>query len=218
MKKSIVLVFAIINISLAFCHENTWQTYELENLLEIDLPGDVYEMDTAFDENDIYQFYSIIDSTTFLVQKALAEKEYVDENLSTLPHDSISLTKFYQGAIKTMISNAPGKLKSQNIAYRNNYWGYKLEFADSLGNNVFVTEFYLLNQHLIFLTIVDLTGIDFVDEEYFFNSLQLFQTDAITQYYGQSRDYRIGYLLGKGLAFLAIVGVIVWLIIKKLRK
>ena len=145
-------------------------TYELDSIVSIDLPGEVYEMDTIVQGIRMYQIYSITKNSTCIVQKALFEKEHLNENLSNLPYDLKSLKKQYNGIADGMANSIPYELSSRELIEKENFKGYRLKFKDALNNPIYEVEFYLLNKHLYSFFYSDLENFDEDEKNVLFNS------------------------------------------------
>ncbi len=217
MKKLLFLLFFLTVITrLIYCQNAAWQTYSLDSLMHINMPGDVIAMDTTTKDFQSHQIMSKFDNTIYIAQKSEFNNPNIDENLSPLPYDNESLEKFYEDAIRGMIKTVPAIFSKKQAITVDGFNGYQIEFVDSLNNLICVNRLYLLNKHLYNLTIFNFQGLDTTDFNMFFNSIELHHKESISQFQGQSQAYRIGYLTGTYIIpIIIIVGVIIWLIKRK---
>jgi hypothetical protein len=218
MRKIILLLTLVLTTNILSSQNQEWLTYELDSIISIEMPYDVFELDTIAQGMRMYQIYSHSENSTFIAQKALFEKENQNEDLSKLPYDLTSLNKQYNGIIDGIASGIPYELESKEPIEKETFKGYHLRFKDSLNNPTYEVEFYLLNKHLYSFYYVGLEDFDKNEKDLLFNSIKINPDKKISQYLGKAQSYRIGYVFGKYFFYLLIFGVIIYFIVRKKKK
>lgn len=212
MRKIILLLTLVLTTNIISSQNQEWLTYELDSIISIEMPNDVFELDTIAHGMRMYQIYSHTENSTFIAQKALFEKENQNEDLSKLPHNLESLKEQYIGLIDGISSSIPYELESKELIEKDNFKGYKLKFRDSLNNPTYEVEFYLLNKHLYSFFYVSLEEFNEIEKNHFYNSVTINSDQKISQYLGKAKSYRMGYLFGKIFFYILIIGGIIYFI------
>lgn len=218
MRKIILLLTLVLTTNFLSAQNQEWLSYDLDSIISIEMPNDVFELDTIAQGIRMHQIYSHKENSTFIVQKALLEKENQNEDLSKLPYDLKSLKEQYNGVIDGISSEIPYELESKELIEKDKYKGYRLKFKDSLNNPTYEVEFYLLNKHLYSFFYVSLENFDTNEKDLFFNSIRINTDQKISQYLGKSQSYRIGYVFGKYFFYILIFGVIIYFITRKKKR
>jgi|SaaInlLV_10m_DNA_1039704.scaffolds.fasta_scaffold46277_1 hypothetical protein len=218
MRKIILLLTLVLTTNILSAQNQEWLSYDLDSIISIEMPNDVFELDTIAQGMRMYQIYSHTENSTFIAQKALFEKENQNEDLSKLPYDLKSLKEQYNGVINGISSGIPYELESKELIEKDKYKGYRLKFKDSLNNPTYEVEFYLLNKHLYSFFYVGLENFDTNEKDLFFNSIEINTDQKISQYLGKAQSYRIGYVFGKYFFYILIFGVIIYFIARKKKK
>lgn len=213
VKKVILILTAVALTNLLISQTQDWFTYDVDSIISISMPNEVFEMDTTLKGVRIYQMSAHTGDATFVVQKGL-----IQEDATLLPHDLESLEEDYIELIDGMAKSMPFNLTSKKLTSRETFKGYHLESRDSLGNFVFEGEIYLLNKHLYSFFYSSLENFDKSEKDQFLNSLKINSDQNISQYLGKSRIYRIGYLIGNNLLTILIIGAIMYFLIRKRKK
>ncbi len=218
MRKIILLLTLVLTTNIISSQNQEWLTYELDSIISIEMPNDVFELDTIAKGMRMYQIYSHTENSTFIAQKAFFEKENQNEDLSKLPYDLKSLKEQYNGIIDGISSSIPFELESKELIEKEKFKGYRLKFKDSLNNPTYEVEFYLLNKHLYSFFYVGLENFDKNEKDLFFKSIKINADQKISQYLGKAQSYRIGYVFGKYFFYILIFGVIIYFIVRKKKK
>ena len=218
MRKIILLLTLVLTTNILSSQNQEWLTYELDSIISLEMPNDVFELDTIAQGMRMYQIYSHTENSTFIAQKALFEKENQNEDLSKLPYDLKSLKEQYNGIIDGIANSIPYELESKELIEKESFKGYRLKFKDSLNNPTYEGEFYLLNKHLYSFYYVSLESFDKNEKDLFFNSIKINTDQKISQYLGKAQSYRIGYVFGKYFFYILIFGVIIYFIVRKKKK
>ena len=217
MRRIVLLLTLVLTINLLWSQNEEWYNYELDSIISIDLPGEVFELDTIVKGLGMYQMFSYTESSSFMVGRMHLEREDLDTNLSKLPYDSESLNKFYEEWFQGFIKSMSYQLKSKDSIEKENLKGLKLKFMDSSGNPTGEGEFYLVNKCLYSFYYISETGFDEKEKELFFNSINIDTDRKISQFTGNSQSSRIGYILGE-FSFYIIMILIIFFVIKKNRR
>lgn len=212
MRKIILILTLVLTTNIISSQSSEWLTYELDSIISIEMPNDVFELDTIAQGMRMYQIYSHTENSTFIAQKALFEKENQNEDLSKLPHNLESLKEQYTGLVDGISSSIPYELDSKELIEKDNFKGYKLKFKDSLNNPTYEVEFYLLNKHLYSFFYVGLENFDENEKDLLFKSIKINTDQKISQYLGKAQSYRIGYVFGKFLFYALIIGLVIYYI------
>ncbi|MFD2035184.1 hypothetical protein ACFSKL_10300 [Belliella marina] len=218
MRKIILLLTLVLTNNVLSAQNQEWLTYNLDSIISIEMPNEVFELDTIAQGMRMYQIYSYTENSTFIAQKSLFEKESQNEDLSRLPYNLKSLIEQYNGTIDGIASSIPYELESRELIEKEGYKGYRLKFKDSLNNPTYQVELYLLNKHLYSFYYIGLENFDNNEKELFFNSIKINPNQEISQYLGKAQSYRIGYLFGKYFFYILIFGVIIYFIVRKKKK
>jgi hypothetical protein len=219
MKNLLLLSLFTLFTNLIYCQDIICQTHFFDTFVNIDIPGDIYVIDTTIKEIHMYMQKSNIDNTYYLVQKSLFNETNINGNL---PYDDASLEEFYEEVIKGIIKAVPAKLSKKTSVKVNGLKSYQIEFVDPADNLIYSERFYLLNKNLYMFTIYNFQGLDTASLSRFFNSIQIQNIKNISQFRGhplpfreQSLPYRIGYLIGDLFISIIIIGGIIWIIRRK---
>ena len=73
MKLKLLLFLSFCFISKLNSQTKEWYNYKLDSIISLDMPYDVYEVDTIIDYNKIYQIYSEEKSARFIAQRCMLE-------------------------------------------------------------------------------------------------------------------------------------------------
>ncbi len=211
----------ILLLSLAFCNilsfgqDNDWKIYDADANVSIEMPGEVFLIDTIINGIQLYQLYSQRDKTTFTLSKTVYGQEKKDQDLSALPGDMESLEEFYEMITSELMGKIPYDLESRTISDRDGYVGYHVKFKDSLNSTLFETEFLLLGQFLYSATYSSPDNFQKKDNDQYFNGFKVKSKQKINQLSGKSRSYRAGVVLGKYIFYLVIIVVLITFIVLK---
>ncbi|WP_139059146.1 hypothetical protein [Polaribacter reichenbachii] len=181
--KVILLTFFLLFLFLkSNSQTKEWQTYDLDSIVYLDLPFDVYEIDSIIDNKRYYEIYSSNDSSSFVAQKFYFDATYADEEMPTLPYNYESLKTFYLDLIWTFEEVSEYKMDDFNAFKLQNLTGYKVNFTDK--NNVLVQQMILIyvNKNFYIFSYTDISGLKEVDKDEFFNNIHFDDTNGLKQY------------------------------------
>lgn len=216
MKKLLLVIILIFLISNQLTSQNQkWLTYDLDSIISIEMPYEVYKLDTIASGIKMYQLYSHSEHSTFLVQKMPLEEEKQNDALSKLPYDEISLKNYYNDIIKGIETSIPYKLESKKSIENVTFKGYQLRFIDSLNLPKYEVKLYILNKHLYSFFYTSIEHFEQKDKDTFLNSIRINTSYDVNQYDGKPPSYRAGYVFGKTFFYILIFGTILYFIFRK---
>lgn len=219
MKKRNTFIVLSLFFQLIYSQDIDWYEYDLDSIIKVDLPEEeVFELDTIMKTLPIYQIYNNIENSLFVAQKTILEKKTTNKSLSSLPYDLKSLNKYYSEVAKGMTNVIPYDLSSENQIEKNGLNGYKIKFNDSLQNQVYEINIYLINRYLYSFTYRNIIDFEPNEKDYFLDSFIVNENIKINQYLGEPKSYKIGYLIGKYLIPMLFVGGIITFFIKRKKK
>ncbi len=194
---------------------------KIDELININFPGNVTKIDTIVGNISVENFFSQINNETYIVQKTqLGEKE---NELNSLPSDIESLRKSYNDFIKgsTTSMKASGYTFSNSSEFkRDKYIFFKASFNDSkeLNKKVFEVNYLILNEHSYMLTYFNNVDFNEKNKDDFMNSIKIESSLKPSQTIGNTSDFKAGYIAGKIFCYLLILGIIIFLYIKFIKK
>lgn len=210
MKQLILLTF-LLYITSVEAQEN-WLEYQLDSIITVSLPGEVYELDTIMENIEMYQIFSNLGNSTFVVQKTLFEKENQDEKTSNLPYDSESLNKQYQDVIRGIEGEISYTLVNTRQRKKDGFEGYQLLFEGDNSNINCEVRFYLLNKYLYTFFYLNEIDFDKLEQQRFYNSIQINTDYEISQFLGVSMLERRTKWITKAILRILFWGGIIYLI------
>jgi len=179
---------------------------------------EVLELDTIVKGIKIYQLFTTVENSTFLVQKSLIENHSKDDNLSKLPHNIENLNKYYDGVVIGMTNNTSYDNVRENKITKNGFIGRKIVFSNSTKELKYESEVFVLNNYMYNFTYVNNIAFDQVEKDYFFKSMKINENKNVSQIKGKSTAYRRGYILGKLMFYVLLTVGTVILFIKLFKK
>lgn len=219
MKKlSLILILFLFSCSI-FSQEEIWNRYEMDSILSIEFPGDVYEFDTIAKKHKLESLYSHYGDNVFLLQKIKLDNS-LNENYSKLPYDISSLKKNYREFSKGVIKSAgTNKVISQEDSTIKDYHSYRILLEKEDPKSIYDFNIIHLNGYMYSINLVQSNSDKLNDSirNKFLNSIVI-NNNYINQFGGKSQEYRIGYMLGSFLPYVLILGVILYFIFRKKRE
>jgi len=230
MKKILLLILICSNN--LWSQSNDFNTYELDSIISVNIPGENVKIDSLENNEYIIQIYSKIGNSEFTAQKELFVNDNINAYDSYLSYDLKSLEKQYKILVNEFINDSNYKLKSENLIEKDNYKGYHLKFTDSLNNSIYEIEYFLFNKNIYSFFYKNTAEFDKNDIELFFNSIKINSSKNISQFSGKSPSeksaynlgYKIGHALKKhpsylwmagGIILIFIIGIIVFFVKRK---
>lgn len=215
MKKAylISLIF-ILSISV---HAQT----KIDELVLINIPGEVSKLDTIVQNYSIKNFVSHIDNATYLVQKLKIDDG--DDDLNDLPSNTESLRKSYNDCIKgfAITMKEGGYIFSNSSEFkRDDYIFFKASFsnAEELNKKVVESNFLILNENAYVLSYFNNVDFNEKNKEDFMNSIKIASSLKPSQTIGKGDDYKLGYMAGTITCYLFVLGGILFLYFKFRKK
>jgi len=197
--------------------EFEWYEFELENI-KIDFPSEeVYQLDTIVNGSRLNQLYNQIRNSTLLIQKTSAEKISKDNDLSSLPYDYESLIKYYDGFINGVKNSTNGEKVEKEEIKNGELIGIEYIIYNEIENPIILSQVFLAGNDIIALSVYNPDKeLDEIND-IFFDSVNFENLDSFEQFTGDSKAYKLGYLLGK-LIFYIILGIGIVFLIRALVK
>lgn len=206
MKETITIIFIFMfNININ-SQSNDWNYYDFDSIVSLEMPGDVFEIDSIFEYRKYYQIYSKNDSINFLVQKVDLEKKYINIENVNLPKSKKELESFYIENAWILDDLTEGKLNDYSLINIDILTGLQLDFINN--NKIVTTKIYLflINNNLYSFYHTNLGGIINSDSNLFFNSITFNDQYELKQYPGKSlfstRNIMVSLLIILVLSFI----------------
>ena len=209
MKKLYILFFVLVTSTLTAQNSEMF-SYQLDDLVSLNVPKNFVESDTLVDAVKIRQIRFKTDTYNFIAQRVLFENEDQKTSLSRLPYDYTSLIDEYNRVIARMRYRVPYYLKGTALVEKDGFTGYNLKFENDLGTPTYEAEFYLLNKNLYTFFYASVTHFNADVKAELFNSVKINTKKDISQYLGKAPKYRFGYVLATYF-FLSLLAI--WIII-----
>ncbi|MEJ2595580.1 MAG: hypothetical protein P8100_10765 [bacterium] len=219
MKRILLFVSVLISYHISPCQVADWYIYEVDSIIDIALPGTVYEEeDTIINGIKTYLLYSNIDNSSFIVQKYLIEEIQKKDYLSTLPYDLNSLNKIYDGYCRGVSDATQLEIGKQEAVRIDEYHGYYFTLNDADKSQYAGCMLLLFNNYLYSFLYFNVVDFNTSDVEFFVNSIAVNPEVKITQFAGMSRSYKIGYFIGSHFIEIILFILVILFAIKYLKK
>lgn len=182
MKIKIIVFSYFILLQNSLAQTKDWQTYDLDSIVYLDMPFDVYEVDTIINSKKYYQITSIKNLSEFVAQKHYLTSSFSREETMNLPKDYKSLKKYYLYIIWTFDEISEFKLNDYKVIQKNNLKGFQIEFVNKneiLAQQMFM---FLVNKKLYFFSYTNENGLNELDKNHFFKSINFNDTKHLEQY------------------------------------
>lgn len=182
MKIKILIILIISFCKVSFSQNIEWNIYDVDSIVSVEMPYDVFEIDTIQDYKRIYQIFSSIDSVEFRVQKIYLGKIYSNIETIKLPHDEISLEKLYSDMIwaATEINNY--NFSSSKPIIISNLKGYNLIFNNNEGLPIHELYLFIVNNNLYTFSYLNSMDFNEIERNLFFNSIFFNSEKELWQY------------------------------------
>lgn len=206
MKIKIALLFIIVFCKVSFSQNKEWATYDVDSIVAVDMPFEVFEMDTITGNHKIYEMYSGNDSLEFIVRKM--QLDWVQPTIETiqLPHNKENLDKFYSDFIWLVTEPFEVNFNSSKAVFKNNLKGFTLRFNDDEGTPVTEAAVFLVGKSFYVFSYKNIYGIREDERNLFFNSIIFNEEIELKQYHKKpsllNNKVIIGLLLFLILSFL----------------
>ncbi|MBL4605655.1 MAG: hypothetical protein JKY02_08370 [Flavobacteriaceae bacterium] len=183
MNIRIAIVLLIFFYKTSYSQVEEWNTYDFDSIVAIDMPFEVYEIDSIIDNRRNYQIYSENDSSKFIAQKLYLGKVYSNVESVPLPYDNNSLEKYYSDIIWMFTEGFKYDLNHTKPINKFNLKGYKLTFNDSNGLPVHETSFFIANKNFYSFSYINTNGLNEIERKKFFDSIIFDSEIELKQYY-----------------------------------
>jgi hypothetical protein len=196
MKAKLVLILIFISISNSFTQTKEWITYDLDSIIFLDFPFDVYEIDSIIDSRKTYKLYSNNGSSSFIAQKFYFDEHSTNVEIPSLPQDLKSLKTFYLDFIYTLSEISEYNMTEFESFKLEKLTGYKIKFRNE--KNILAQKMFLLyiNKNFYIFSYTNSNGIKDNDGNIFFNSIRFDQDRELQQFSNQSNySLKIIFLL-----------------------
>ncbi len=185
MNIKVAIVLIIFFCKTSFSQTKEWSTYDFDSIVTIDMPFEVYEIDTIQDNQKIYQIYSNSDSLEFRVQKLYLGKVYSNVETIALPHNENSLEKLYSEMIWVASEITQYDLHYSKPINKFNLRGHKLVFNNSKGLPVHEMNTFVVNKNIYSFSYINTNGLNEIEKNLFFDSIIFDSKSELKQYYSQ---------------------------------
>lgn len=204
MRIKITLIFIVFFLHNSFTQSKDWYSYDLDSIVSLDMPFDVYETDSISEYQKSLQLFSEDESTTFIAKKTYIGKRYNNIETPTLPVNKKTLNKFYLDLIDIFDVIIKSDFDYQKKIYKNNLLGYEVCYKDKEGLRVLQIQLFYINKSLYTFSYLNSKGLSNINKENFFDSIIFNNKEKLIQYPGMSleRKFIIGLLIILVLSFL----------------
>jgi hypothetical protein len=132
-----------------------------------------------------------------------------------LPHNLDDLKSLYDLMSNGSKSYPNTKVVKKDIE-KNGFIGQKVTLTDSIGNRLYESEVYLLDNHLFLFNCISKDNSDIKNSDYFFNQISLPKDSGIKQLTGKSELIKmLSQFKTEILIFIGIIGLIIGIILIK---
>ena len=181
MKVKFTLIIVLL-YNTVVTQNKKWSFYDLDSIAYLQMPFDVYEIDTIINYNKAYQIYSENDSTKFIVQKLFLGKLYSNIQSPTLPTNEKSLNTFYLEIIDALNQIIDYDFVSKKKIINNDLVGYQTFYKNTENIKVFESHFFYINKNLYTFSYINENGLKENDRIQFFNSITFNDDVDLLQY------------------------------------
>ena len=194
----------------SFSQNEEWFDFELDSTLKVTFKLPVEEanlFDSVQDGIKMYEISAEKNGVIYYGNKMLLS------DLS-LPNNIDDLKSIYDEASPTSSKNYPNTIASKTKIEKNKLIGQKLTLTDSIGNRLYESEVYLLNNKLFLFSCFSKENSPTENSNYFFDSVSLPKNSESMQLTGKSNFlkivsvYKTGILIFIGLVLL-VLGIII---------
>ncbi|MFD2565803.1 hypothetical protein [Pseudotenacibaculum haliotis] len=183
MKIKIAVLFIITFCQYSFSQDIEWSTYDFDSIVYLDMPNEVYEMDTIINNQKLYQIFSKNDSVEFVAQKILLGKMSSNGEVIRPPDDIKSLNKLYSDLIWVFTEPYEQYFGSSKEIIKNDLKGFKLTFKNDNEKIVIEVDLFIVNKSFYTFSYSNLNGLNEADRDLFFNSINFDSKQELKQYH-----------------------------------
>lgn len=189
MNNRIVIALFIFFCKTSYSQNIEWNTYDFDSIVSVEMPFEVYELDTIEDNQKMYQIYSGNESSNFIAQKVYLGKVYSNVEAVTLPYNDASLEKCYSKIINVFIEgfqyldDFKYNFESSKRIKKSDLKGQKIVFTNKKGLPVLEMDIFIVNKNIYSFTYRDTDGLREIERKKFLDSITFNNQIELKQYY-----------------------------------
>lgn len=192
VKQKIALVLFLFSSTLSFSQED-WNFYDIDSLVSLEMPGDVYETDTISMNRKVTLFYSVVDSTVYQVQRVFIEPTVDEVENFHLPKNKKELEELYSTLILGFIEGTDFEFQDNKSFERNGLIGRKTYFSYKEEDLiVYEMNSIYVNKSIYSFTYYEGKGVKTDDKVRFFDSVEFDSDLELKQFPTKPFDLRNG--------------------------
>ncbi len=192
MKQKIALFLFLFISSFSFSQED-WYAYDIDSLVSVNMPGEVYETDTIFMNRKVTLFYSVVDSTVYQVQRVFVEPTLDEVENFLLPKNKKELEELYSALVLGFIEGTDFEFQDRKNFERNGLIGRKTYFSHKDEDHiVYEMNSIYVNKSIYSFTYYEAKGVKTDDKVRFFDSVQFDSDVELKQFPTKPFDLRNG--------------------------
>lgn len=193
---------------------------EIDNYFSIKFPERHSKLDTIIRGERININYVNNDIEAFSVAKLKIDSK--ENALNDLPYNLTSLDTLYQGIVRgqrSEMENAGYKFDGSESLEIDGFMGYHTKYVDP-ETNIKNAEFIILilNEETYVTSYISHIDFDNVRKENFFKSIKIDKDNNPSQFLGEPKAFKTGYVFGKFIIYGGLILFVVWLIRRMSRK
>lgn len=182
MKIKIIARFLILISFNSYSQEDEWNNYDLDSIASIDMPFEVYEIDTIIDYNKVYQMYSEKKTAKFIAKKIYVGKRYSNIETLKLPNNKKGLNKFYFQIIDFFDQIIKTDFEYKKKIKKNGLEGYEISYVNKEKTKVHQIQLFYINKNLYIFSYIKENGLSELDRNIFFDSIFFDDQKELLQY------------------------------------
>ncbi|MGK0210448.1 MAG: hypothetical protein ACI9D4_000758 [Polaribacter sp.] len=206
--KNIYWILILISIQ-SYSQNEQWFDFELHKNVRFKLPAENANLfDSIQNGAKMYELSAELNGVAFTGNKIIVED-------IILPHNLDDLKSLYDLMSNGSKSYPNTKVVKKDIE-KNGFIGQKVTLTDSIGNRLYESEVYLLDNHLFLFNCISKDNSDIKNSDYFFNQISLPKDSGIKQLTGKSELIKmLSQFKTEILIFIGIIGLIIGIILIK---
>ncbi|NVK53716.1 MAG: hypothetical protein HWD85_12340 [Flavobacteriaceae bacterium] len=172
----------ILTTRTSYSQIKEWNTYDFDSIVSVDMPFDVYEIDTIINYKKIYELFSGNDSIRFNVKRMYLGKLYSNIETLPLPYDTNGLKEFYSNFTQIFSEFLGLELMSSNYIKYHHLVGNKYLFKNKNNQPIQEVNLVLVNKHLYSFTYTNINGLVKADKKLFFDAITFDENKDLRQF------------------------------------
>lgn len=193
---------------------------KIDSIVSIKFKGSPSYFDTSYNNTKIEYYLYTQGNDNFLLQKTkIDDKANI---LNSLPHDDNSIKQTYSSTItgiKKGLLELNFKLIDTTYYNKGDYKFCELKFGLEPDSIQYLSRIVMIEEFLYSAIHLNSDKINLEIGYEFLNSLQISNSIDYSQKLGESKEYKIGYLIGKYLIpFLVIIAILIFIAKRKNNK